>query len=206
MAWPDRGVAGEAPVNEQFPPNWREKPQRQLIHGDLHPDNIVIGELEPYADEHIIAPILKVIDWGLARVVPDLHNVGLGVTVNIFDISRIMRMLISLDTTFELEPKMVFMPPADHTQQGRYCLTASPNIAQPNFPNLDDDLRDLVIQCTSMNPQERPSLQVLCNILAAQMGSKTAEYYRVAPYAAREQDAAVQDYIQDLIFYASDDD
>ncbi|KAI1134451.1 kinase-like protein [Hypoxylon sp. FL0543] len=206
MAWPDRGAAGELQANEQFPTDWKERPQRQLIHGDLHPDNIVIGELSPLADEHLVAPILKVVDWGLARVVPDLHNVGLGVTVNIFDISRIMRMLITLDTTFELEPKRVPLQPTKPDEPPRYCMTASPNLAKPNYLHLDDDLRDLVIQCTSTNRDDRPNLEALCNIISLNMGTKTETYYRQAPYSRWERERAVQNYVQQMIFYGSDDE
>ncbi|KAI0128060.1 kinase-like protein [Hypoxylon sp. NC0597] len=206
MAWPDRGVRGEPVVFEQVPEDADERPKRQLTHGDLHPDNILIGDLEPYGGEHLVAPILKVCDWGLARVVPDLHNEGLGVEQNVFDISRIMRMLISLDTTFELEPKVVYIPPVGETQPGGYCLTASPNLDRPNFPNLDEDLRDLVIQCTSVNPKERPSLDVLLDILSAQLGAKTEAYYRPAPFGHLEQEAELQNYVHDMIFYASSDE
>ncbi|KAI1410364.1 kinase-like protein [Hypoxylon sp. FL1857] len=201
MAWPDRGVEGEPEMNEEFPPDWETKPQMQLIHGDLHPDNILIGDLIPNADEHLIAPILKIADWGLARRVPDLHNEGLGTSTNIFDISRIMRMLISLNTTWSLEPQVVHIPSPAPGRPDSHITTASPNLAKPNFPNLDDDLRDLVIQCTSEDRVERPSLQVLCDNLALQLKAKTAEYYRPAPYGDREQDAAVQNYIQEMIFY-----
>ncbi|OTA55935.1 kinase-like protein [Hypoxylon sp. EC38] len=205
MAWPDRGVLGAPVALEQLPPDANERPKLQLTHGDLRPDNILIGGFEPLEGEHLLVPILKVCDWGLSNEVPDPKNQNLGVARNIFDIARIMRMLISFDTTYNLPPTVVEIPDIPPIRKGGQWLTASPNLVRPNFPDLDPDLRDFVIQCTSVIPQVIPSLEDFITYLELNLG-KTEPFYRITPYAALEQDARIRDYLLETIFYASDDD
>ncbi|RYP40180.1 hypothetical protein DL767_001895 [Monosporascus sp. MG133] len=44
-----------------------------LVHGDLHLNNVVIGELDPRHSEHWLCPIIKLIDFGAAKQLTLTH-------------------------------------------------------------------------------------------------------------------------------------
>ncbi|RYP38408.1 hypothetical protein DL766_000986 [Monosporascus sp. MC13-8B] len=119
----------------------------------------------------------------------------------------IMRMLISLDTTWELPPGEITMP----VQGGgeRAISTASACVARPNHPHLDDGLRDLVMLCTAVKVEDRPSLDWLWDTLMNLILTRTPAYYaqRNFPWAQLEEDGAIQDLIQYIVYnYGLTDD
>ncbi|KAK6955032.1 hypothetical protein Daesc_002662 [Daldinia eschscholtzii] len=70
-------------------PNASEEPQRDvelsgIVHGDLHQGNVLIGE-PPNDEEHTIAPILKLIDFGSTEQYPAFEE---GDTQNVYDIGQ----------------------------------------------------------------------------------------------------------------------
>ncbi|KAI1085529.1 kinase-like protein [Whalleya microplaca] len=220
MAWPDRGVEGAPYENEKFPNDWQNVPQIQLIHGDMHQDNILIGDLWPPADEHTLTPILKLIDFSEARVDPDPDlsdksirdkyelsmansRLGTGVKTNIFDIARIMRMLITCDKRWEMEPGKVVVP---YNLATKEIWSASACIAKPEYPNLDDDLRNIVMRCSAMEVEDRPTLAQLSDMIERNITVKNYEYYRGFPRGRAERERRIQRMLHDLVFYPWDDD
>ncbi|RYO89855.1 hypothetical protein DL764_008520 [Monosporascus ibericus] len=173
MAWPDRG-----------------KESRFLI-----------GDPKPPGGEHDLVPILKLIDFGEALYDPNPYVTDMGVKINIFHIGRLMRMLISLDTSWELPPGEVTMS----VQGGgeRAISTASACIAKPNYPNLDDGLRNLVMLCTAVKVEDRPSLDWLWDTLMNLIFTRTPAYYaqRNLPWAQLEEDGPIQDLIHYIVYH-----
>ncbi|KAI1339529.1 hypothetical protein F5Y15DRAFT_382847 [Xylariaceae sp. FL0016] len=47
-----------------------------IIHGDLHDENVMIGSLFPRDGEHGLAPLLKLIDFGNAKQIPRSTGYG----------------------------------------------------------------------------------------------------------------------------------
>ncbi|RYP62429.1 hypothetical protein DL769_007301 [Monosporascus sp. CRB-8-3] len=162
---------------------------------------LLIGDPSPPGGEHDIVPILKLIDFGEALYDPNPYVTDMGVKTNIFHIGRLMRMLISLDTTWELPPGEVTMP----VQGGgeRAISTASASIAKPNHPNLDDGLRNLVMLCTAVKVEDRPSLDWLWDTLMNLIFTRTPAYYaqRNLPWAKLEEDGAIQDLIHYIVYH-----
>ncbi|KAI0006470.1 hypothetical protein F4779DRAFT_21894 [Xylariaceae sp. FL0662B] len=204
MAWPDRGVEGAPFANEQFPENWKDIPMTQLAHCDMHQDNILLGDLYPPGDEHNLIPILKLIDFSEAKIIPDPTRLGLGVKRNIYDIGRIMRMLITCDRTADPEPKKVVVP---YNLATKEVLSASASIDKPEYPNLDDDLRGLVMRCTAVDIEDRPTLPELANTIQWNLRTKDFEHYMTKkfPRGRYERDDRIQDLIHDLVFYPPDE-
>ncbi|KAI0479366.1 kinase-like protein [Xylariaceae sp. FL0804] len=201
MAWPDRGEPGAKPANEEFPPDWQQKPREQLMHCNIRPENICIGELEPPVNEHLLVPALKLVGWSHARVDNNPYVKDIGVSTNIFHIGRIMRMLITYDMTWELEPRNAII-----TVDGgaRLFQTASSCIAEPNYPNLDDDLRNIVLLCTATDPKERPSLEWLAKNITENINTKDSSFYKYEgyPYYRNERTYKIQNLMHEAVFYS----
>ncbi|KAI1339992.1 kinase-like protein [Xylariaceae sp. FL0016] len=197
MAWPGRGAPGLPYKNEQFPNDWQSRPTTQLIHGDIHEDNVLIGELDPSEGEHDLVPILKLIDFGSARYDQNPYVPNIGINTNIFDIGRIMRMLITHDTTWDLNPLYVAITVDGNA---RLFQTASPTIARPHYPKLEDDIRNAVLLCTATDPRERPTMDWLTGVVNTHMEKKTPRYYRRRKNSW-ERGSKIQDLVHDLIFY-----
>ncbi|RYP22858.1 hypothetical protein DL765_001454 [Monosporascus sp. GIB2] len=147
------------------------------------------------------------IDFGEALYDPNPYVTDMGVKTNIYHIGRLMRMLISLDTTWELPPGEITMP----VQGGgeRAISTASACIARPNHPNLDDGLRSLVMLCTAVKAEDRPSLDWLWDTLMNLILTRTPAYYaqRNFPWAQLEEDGPIQDFIHFIVYnYGLTDD
>ncbi|RYP90136.1 hypothetical protein DL770_003758 [Monosporascus sp. CRB-9-2] len=169
--------------------------------GGRKESRFLIGDPKPPGGEHDLVPLLKLIDFGEALYDPNPYVTDMGVKTNIFHIGRLMRMLISLDTTWELPPGEVTMP----VQGGgeRAISTASACIAKPNHPNLDDGLRNLVMLCTAVKVEDRPSLDWLWDTLMNLIFTRTPAYYaqRNFPWAQLEEDGPIQDLIHYIVYH-----
>ncbi|KAK7745731.1 RNA-splicing factor [Diatrype stigma] len=64
----DVGSGGEVPIETEFVPDGEDP--INLVHRDMHMGNVMIGELDPGEDEHKLCPIVKLIDFGSATVLP----------------------------------------------------------------------------------------------------------------------------------------
>lgn len=84
-------------------------------------------------------------------------------------------------------------------------FTEAACLAKPNYDWLDDDLRYLVMLCTCMQLQSRPSLDSLFETIQWHINNKTWEYYRDGnfPWGVKfmEQDRVMQDFLHRWIFY-----
>ncbi len=112
-----------------------------------------------------------------------------------------MKILITLDTSW-------LFPYSDvtvrvHAGSRATFPSAGTALERPNYPWLDDTLRDIVLCCTAIHLPDRPTLHWLWNAITEQIRDKTAEYYanNNAPSAAYETDESIQDFMQYLIFY-----
>ncbi|KAI0384788.1 hypothetical protein F5Y04DRAFT_293090 [Hypomontagnella monticulosa] len=111
MAWPPPQPDGPypAPVTETV---GSEETASNLRHSDLHEQNVLFGPIllhPPEQPEHQFMPILKVIDFGAAKLIdtdevlaelsPDELplRVNPGVSDNVFDIGMLMCAIIMLD-------------------------------------------------------------------------------------------------------------
>ncbi|KAI1747661.1 kinase-like domain-containing protein [Xylaria castorea] len=62
------------PIKETIPTRLRDNPRR-IVHFDMDPKNIFVGDIWPGDEEHSITPILKLGDFGLTtEVVPGKHD------------------------------------------------------------------------------------------------------------------------------------
>ncbi|RYP12973.1 hypothetical protein DL767_010999 [Monosporascus sp. MG133] len=69
------------------------------------------------------------------------------------------------------------------------------------YPMLDEELRDLLVRCLAIQPDNRPRLQEMLQTIEAAVRTKTAGAF--APYHMREGDAAIKHTLQLLVYDAS---
>lgn len=110
-------------------------------------------------------------------------------------------MLISYDTTWDLP-----FADAQITIEGQKSTisTASACLAKPAFPNLDDDLRYVVMKCTAEKLEDRPNLDWLFATIQQNIKVKIWTWYKDntrIPFADYEQDHVIQNLIHGFIFY-----
>ncbi|KAI1104615.1 kinase-like domain-containing protein [Jackrogersella minutella] len=159
MAWPrnrqDNLVETEQPVPGVPPGN--------LQHNDLHRGNVMIGEFEPNG-EHGTTPVLKIIDFGRSEELVIAPGDTTAVQLNLYDIGKLMVMLITLDPTVKCNP----LRPARVDYLGEFILTQANEIIRPRdptkpylYPWLDEWLTTIIALCMATDNDNRPTLQAM---------------------------------------------
>ncbi|OTB00564.1 hypothetical protein M426DRAFT_267461 [Hypoxylon sp. CI-4A] len=169
MAFPDREYAQNEV--ETFQDGWREKGMTQIMHGDMDPDNFMVGELSPPIWEHELAPAIKLIDFGMASIHLDLEHRDLGVSENIFGIGRIMRVFVTGNLEMDLDPEFekVIIPtqlpgvgerlPVDENLVGEYGQPLpKPNQAQQEAANANLPTKEILTASSGLALPNYPHL------------------------------------------------
>ncbi|TRX97137.1 hypothetical protein FHL15_001931 [Xylaria flabelliformis] len=187
MAWPPDGpdVVLEVPAPSE---------PLTLAHMDLHSGNVMFGDLDERELEHGTVPVAKLIDLGEANerpageatVPPDplamnrYDNVLLlathrpetgrrnqGIDKNILDVGVLMANLI--------------------TNVPGFAITCRRNIMDTSIhPYLDEDLRLLVQRCLAIDPENRPRLEELVELV----GEANSPFFRDEKYYKKNQELA----------------
>ncbi|KAI0858656.1 hypothetical protein F4860DRAFT_485714 [Xylaria cubensis] len=187
MAWPPDGpdVVLEVPAPSE---------PLTLAHMDLHSGNVMFGDLDEMELEHGTVPVAKLIDLGEANerpageatVPPDplamnrYDNVLLlathrpetgrrnqGIDKNILDVGVLMANLI--------------------TNVPGFAITCRRNIMDTSIhPYLDEDLRLLVQRCLAIDPENRPRLEELVELV----GEANSPFFRDEKYYKKNQGLA----------------
>ncbi|KAI1386479.1 kinase-like domain-containing protein [Hypoxylon trugodes] len=186
MAWPDT-----MPKETAHP----SVPKTQLAHFDMNPKNIMFGEFDPI--NHRKFPIVKLIDFGITHEHPPMGNPPVedpGVRRNLFDIGRMMHLLITGQEPGRESENMEVHAQGVHLWLDSYATGLPPS--QPAGMNsLDPDLRDSVVYCLAANPHQRPLLESFLPFVAEQVETRTAEVYKDFPNAAYEEDQAIVELV-----------
>ncbi|RWA07122.1 hypothetical protein EKO27_g7983 [Xylaria grammica] len=184
MAWPPEGPDAvlEAPT---------ESEPSTFAHMDLQNENVMFGDLEESEAEHRTVPIVKLIDLGeanerpagessvppdpsavdtydnvllLANYRPNTGRRNQGIDRNLLDVGVLMASLISKRTAFVVTCRRNMMDPSIH-------------------PFLDADLRLLIQRCLAVDPENRPRLEELMELV----GRDDSPFFRGASYYKRDQ-------------------
>ncbi|RYP90730.1 hypothetical protein DL770_003125 [Monosporascus sp. CRB-9-2] len=165
------GFNEDDPIEDEFIPAGTEP--INLVHGDLHLNNVVIGELDPRHNKHWLCPVIKLIDFGAAKQLtlthPRLGN-KTGIAENIFSVGLVMR---------ELGDRLASAPP------------------------LERKLRDLIDRRLRMDLMTRPSLEELERALEECIQSGALGYQeKGSPAAFNESTTALERWVKEFIFDA----
>ncbi|KAI0482222.1 hypothetical protein GGR56DRAFT_684802 [Xylariaceae sp. FL0804] len=175
MAWPMKRKDNQV-LSERVPANWAEQlAASHLQHNDLHVGNVLLDN-PPLDEEHNIAPILKMIDFGLAGNWYS-GNPGsvTGIQGNLIDIGTAMVALITLS------PRPAVRSPGGPAPAGRVAPAVDTDALQllpvEEHDGLDAELARWVCLCMATEHRHRPSLPDLSDAIETALRERTAEWY-----------------------------
>ncbi|RYP05363.1 hypothetical protein DL764_003856 [Monosporascus ibericus] len=161
---------------------------------------LLIGDHNPLDGEHILTPTLKLIDFG---AVYDAEDPGkdIGIKTNIYDIGRIMRILMTLDDEWDPAPEDVTVEIGG--MQRTFATAVASLHPASEWPNLDPDLITIVLCCQAVDVDNRPSLEQLMHALDHQATTKNHTWYRrqMFPTWRTERTKDINLMINELIYY-----
>ncbi|KAI5925772.1 hypothetical protein F4810DRAFT_708283 [Camillea tinctor] len=200
MAWPPRGPR-EGPVHRETIPESEaiRNNKHQLRHSDLILKNILIGSVDANDDIHATIPILKLVDFHRARIYDRVDQRNLGVNWNIFDIGLVMRSLVTGDTVMHPHAGEAVVP---DPQGFRRIQSFGADITPQAYPNLDPDLRVLIIQCIPDHMNNLPTLEDLYTRVNQIVQTRSSEYYSNYATGPLETDRMLRNIVRSLIFDA----
>ncbi|KAK6948900.1 hypothetical protein Daesc_008971 [Daldinia eschscholtzii] len=184
---------------------------RRIQHGDMHDQNVMFGDLGNDI-EHSLTPVLKVIDFGVAREFKEVpENKFRGEKDNVFQAGTLMVELITLERTDAMD-----IVSGDGDWTGYYSVHANrppvlvapgflcPGPDTPNYSHIDQDLFRLVMACLAVDPAERPPLAVLEQRASQAVRTRNHQYYQnlQGNWAANESDETMEEIIRDTLFNA----
>ncbi|KAI1303506.1 hypothetical protein F5Y03DRAFT_407240 [Xylaria venustula] len=212
MGWPPVKPEGKNPQPVTEVVNGR--PYGGVLHHDMHEGNIMIGDLilQESGCEHTLSPILKLIDLGSMKRVPDTpKHQREAIRDNIFDIGVIMLAFIALDcdligSVYASEADATLYQITDRGDpvftNGSILLINDEDGGRP-YPWLDTGLRRLVCACLATDPSHRPSMEVLVNITTSCVSGRDEAFYASRGRDPRtESDQAITTFLSDLVFDA----
>ncbi|KAI0853045.1 kinase-like domain-containing protein [Daldinia vernicosa] len=204
MAWPPDGPGDDGgPQLETI----GQRRARRMVHDDLHDENVMFGDFDEEDGEHDLTPVMKAIDFGLAKIYGDHPRYrGMGMLDNIFSFGILMSEIATLDRSNAGigEPTH---EDADLYAEGREeeILIAATVLIPDEEPNtsIDPDLRYLIASCTQIRKEDRPSLQDLERQITEAIETRDEQWYVSRNMNARgESDENIDDIIQELILDA----
>ncbi|KAI0022490.1 hypothetical protein F4780DRAFT_176223 [Xylariomycetidae sp. FL0641] len=201
LAWPpDRGHEGvEHPRTERIPRPYRDP--STLVHGDMHFGNILIDDFDP---EHLMMPMLKLIDFDLACEAPGDHPLR-GVRRNIFDIGKIMLCFMNRTGNFNPPVGLVSGQMKRHGPERTFRSFGADLGVDPQtrFPNLDARISLLVMWCLAESPADRPDLRELHEDVEWLVRHRTRNSYANMPAKGKnESDREIGYIVQQLVLDA----
>ncbi|CAJ2500070.1 Uu.00g029230.m01.CDS01 [Anthostomella pinea] len=142
----------------------------ELAHMDIRWNNLMFGDVEPGSAEHDPWPILKLIDFGQAR---DYTEVDEKDDAEYVSADR-RKTREDADAAAKkgpekrssgIERNIRDLALVGHPERPLFTLPAGKQLTKSsppaNAPNLEQDVRNLIIQCLAPNPKHRPSLEEL---------------------------------------------
>ncbi|KAI5925938.1 kinase-like domain-containing protein [Camillea tinctor] len=180
---------------ETIPNNQQPK---NLVHGDLHDENILLGALHPDDAEHRLAPRLKLIDFGKAGVIPPTVGIT-GPQQSVQDIGRVIIALVARRYSSISDENMQVNIQDDTGASHQILIYTDPAVRDAT--HLSAELRNVLFRSQAINPAERPSLDRLLQLCEAAVNTHTAAQYSNIPgydHSAETNDS-IRQFIQQFI-------
>ncbi|KAI1100454.1 kinase-like domain-containing protein [Jackrogersella minutella] len=197
MAWPPRAPRGRRVMREGIPDDPEERQNKeQLTHRDMHTGNILLGELDIAHWEHITTPILKLIDFERAVIVEDPAVANPGVSRNILGIGKVMREIVTGNRYAYIRETTIRVNGFPEE------IRSFAHLPEDRYPNLDDELRTLIVQCCAADLDQRPTLEELYVRVRECIVARPSRVYPRYPLGQYETDRAIRRIARRLIFDA----
>ncbi|KAI2626348.1 kinase-like domain-containing protein [Xylaria nigripes] len=197
MAYPQKSRfgLGSRPVLETIPETMPDGYPMlpAIVHRDIAPRNIMLANQDVSLQEHSVAPKLMLIDFGRA-VVADPEFFHKTITRNLLDCAGLILLLIN--------------PYSYDIRSTRYrwfngvktlAVDILPSGVVNSYPDLDPELRDLLVEALAKDPAERPSLDAMFERTRAGMRKPASSY---VGREQEESDESITELLQTLIYDA----
>ncbi|KAI1465828.1 uncharacterized protein F4812DRAFT_461517 [Daldinia caldariorum] len=199
MAWPIRFPTGHetTTVYSGVPTG--------LAHNHVHGSNFMFGPVID-APEHDVFPILKLLDFGIARIIHHNHigPNGTGEQHNIQDIGIMMASIFALQTDLkytgaEVEVDLSKLGYPSYTLSPAAGILGDPDNAEADpLPHIDRDMRLIVAACMASDPRDRPTLADLERWVYSEVSNTYPAYYGANPGGATwEENATIRHILQE---------
>ncbi|KAI0389030.1 hypothetical protein F5Y17DRAFT_450521 [Xylariaceae sp. FL0594] len=187
MAYPPGGPPGAPTKIEQLPQDNKE-PGR-FTHNDIALRNVMIGGRWLNDSEHKVIPIFKVIDYGMSSYsrTPEeaIHR-------NLAAVARTMIWMLGGPDAGNLIGQL--------TQTDDYHTIANGLVNPDDWPNLDNDLRELLMESLALEDFMRPGLREAYNRVL-RGASKPPEVF--AGRQIEESNIFIDEFLDRYLFHAS---
>ncbi|KAK8044596.1 hypothetical protein PG993_004620 [Apiospora rasikravindrae] len=203
MAYPGKADKNAEPCREEIPSDGT--PPSNIEHGDLHMGNIMIGDFaRPSSEgEHGLVPVLKLIDFGMAKESKD------AVQENLFSISKVLINLIAR----KVVPTGLGTPATGYKGYRTWATEILPPQTDDNpfssfdykYATLDPELRDLIARCLAQDPGKRPGLAEMLREVQAAAAAAADKSATARDEDVMETDDAIHAFLQRALYDAEDD-
>ncbi|TRX93287.1 hypothetical protein FHL15_005866 [Xylaria flabelliformis] len=151
------------PIKETVPTRLQDNPRR-IVHFDMDPKNVFVGDVLRENEEHSISPVLKeqfCQDWDyIERDQDQIQHQTLagnfGPHTNVWAVGYLMENLITL--CYPAGPPIptvsTIRPPHGKTEY----LTYAAHLQQPFYDHVDRDIIALILRLQAHLPEDRPPL------------------------------------------------
>ncbi|KAI1326311.1 kinase-like protein [Xylariaceae sp. FL0255] len=198
MAYPIAAEIGTPPILEEI---GDDDDPRAIVHGDIHDQNVMFSTSDGIP-EHVLVPILKVIDFGLAR---DLDQLGFGLEEeeknigwqrNLQDMANQIMAMIPVGQAFPLDGVVDYRGLPTRAEE----ILVREGGTDIRHPWLCPELRDLLARCLYEDQEQRPGLREVLEIARKAVLTKTAFSF---PEPGFETDDAIRSFAQEFFFDAT---
>ncbi|RYP93187.1 hypothetical protein DL770_000662 [Monosporascus sp. CRB-9-2] len=206
MAWPPAGpdVQLETPLAIE---------PLGLTHSDIHQGNIMFGRLYPEEAEHSRVPIMRLIDFGEAKVMrPDASHLLVdefpknGYDIPL-DLARYRPASGSRNQAIDKNLMDVGCVMAQMLAGREFAFVGGCRsfIRDPDIhPSLDPDLRLLIQRCLAVDPLNRPRLEELTDLINGNIKTES-DYEDIEGYDGLESDNTLEYIVSTFILDADSD-
>ncbi|KAL2284732.1 hypothetical protein FJTKL_08812 [Diaporthe vaccinii] len=187
MSYPGTWSGGLNPETDLIPLRDESIPQDvpietalSLVHFDIDPDNVLIGDFEsdPGSHTHEIVPIFKIADLGVARSAEELERMS----TDLFDMlysRRLGKVENHAPVMWQLLTRCCTLLPPNHgdiefSPDGVNTVRGFTYGADLIFSRVadeyDETLRTTIMWCMMHDPAERPTLRQLEHLIVGNLG------------------------------------
>ncbi|KAI0970141.1 hypothetical protein F4678DRAFT_480816 [Xylaria arbuscula] len=196
IAYPKAYDPDTTPTLEQLPAP--DVQPSDLMHNDLHDNNIMFGPTDRSTPEHSLFPMMKLLDFGSARDLDKRYGTS-AVEHNLFDVSEIIYNLIPSPSPLDSDDPFAFQELLSRYQEIETYATNLSDEAGRNL-DLDTDLRDLICRSMAADVKDRPNLPEMLRITSQAVENKSAASFMA--YRTAETDEDIRHLLQRMIYDA----
>ncbi|KAI5920676.1 kinase-like domain-containing protein [Camillea tinctor] len=179
-----------------------------LAHRDMHDGNLMFGGLDPKQQEHSLVPIVKLIDFDRAMLMPEQVSAPKDTDIVSYDgvlnLSQLRSPYGVRNTGIDqniIGAGIAMSRIITNSKSLPVHLCREQMRNSTTYSYLDNDLRLLIVRCLAVDPKNRPRLEELLARLHGAISARNQAYYaNIGAMADRERDETLSKIVSNYIF------